>query len=88
MKSFLRNIIRTIALRNGKFPGIYRRVYQPMGNQYADYLYWYGRFYAIGEHCSILPRTVFTDSVYVRIGNEVQLSMTVPPCHTFSRRNQ
>jgi acetyltransferase-like isoleucine patch superfamily enzyme len=74
MKSFFRKIIRTIALRYGKFPGLYRRVCQPMGEEYADYLRRYGRFYAIGEHCSILPTTVFTDPAYVRIGNNVRFS--------------
>ena len=74
MKSFLRNLIRTMALRYGKFPGLYRRVCQPMGEEYADYLRRHGKFYAIGEHCSILTTTVFTDPAYVRIGNNVRFS--------------
>jgi acetyltransferase-like isoleucine patch superfamily enzyme len=67
-------MIRTMALRYGKFPGLYRRVCQPMGDEYADYLRRHGKFYAIGEHCSILPTTVFTDPAYVRIGNNVHFS--------------
>ena len=63
-----------MALRYGKFPGLYRRVCQPMGEEYADYLRRHGKFYAIGEHCSILTTTVFTDPAYVRIGNNVRFS--------------
>jgi acetyltransferase-like isoleucine patch superfamily enzyme len=74
MKSFLKRIIRTIALRYGKFPGLYRRVCQPMGDEYAEYLRRHGKFYQIGEHCSILSTTVFTDPAYVRIGNNVHFS--------------
>lgn len=74
MKSFLRNLIRTVALRYGKFPGLYRRMCQPTGEEYADYLRRHGKFYEIGEHCSILTTTVFTDPAYVRIGNNVRFS--------------
>lgn len=63
-----------MALRYGKFSGLYRRVCQPMGDEYADYLRRHGKFHEIGEHCSILPTTVFTDPAYVRIGNNVHFS--------------
>ena len=74
MRSFFKNIIRAIALRYGKLPGLYRRVCQPTGEEYAKYLRRHGKFYAIGEHCSILPTTLFTDPAYVRIGNNVRFS--------------
>ncbi|MBD2021950.1 acyltransferase [Leptolyngbya sp. FACHB-36] len=45
-----------------------------MGDEYAEYLRRHGNLYAIGEHCSILTSTVFTDPQYVRIGNNVHFS--------------
>ena len=37
----------------------------------------HGGLFAIGEKCSILPSTIFTDPAYVRLGNNVQFSS----CH-------
>jgi acetyltransferase-like isoleucine patch superfamily enzyme len=34
----------------------------------------HGGFHAIGEHCSILPSTNFTDPAYVKLGNNVHFS--------------
>jgi acetyltransferase-like isoleucine patch superfamily enzyme len=64
-------------MRYGKFPGLYRRLCKPMGGEYAEYLRLHGNFYEIGEHCSILTSTVFTDPAYVRIGSNVHFSS----CH-------
>jgi acetyltransferase-like isoleucine patch superfamily enzyme len=74
MKKLITKIIRTLAIKYGKFPVIYRRLCQPRGEEYAEYLRRHGNFYQIGEHCSILTTTVFTNPQYVRIGNNVQFS--------------
>lgn len=74
MQSLLKNIVRGITMRYGKFPSLYRKICKPMGEEYAEYLRRHGNFYQIGERCSILPETVFTDPAYVRIGNNVHLS--------------
>jgi len=63
-----------MAMKHGKFSNLYRRLCQPMGDEYAEYLRLHGDFYAIGKHCSILTSTVFTDPEYVRIGNNVHFS--------------
>jgi acetyltransferase-like isoleucine patch superfamily enzyme len=34
----------------------------------------HGGFYSVGEHCSILPSTNFTDPAYVKLGNNVHFS--------------
>lgn len=77
MQSLLKKIVRRIAMRYGKFPGLYRKLCKPMGGEYAEYLRLHGNFYEIGEHCSVLTSTVFTDPAYVRIGNNVHFSS----CH-------
>ena len=70
----LKKVIRTMAMKYGKFSSLYRRFCQPMGDEYAEYLRLHGDFHAIGEHCSILTTTVFTDPEYVSIGNNVHFS--------------
>lgn len=74
MRSILKEILRRLAMRYGKFPSLYRKLCQPMGEEYAEYLRRHGNFYEIGQHCSILTTTVFTDPAYVRIGNNVHFS--------------
>ena len=74
LKPFLLNIIGKIALQYGKFPSLYRKLCQPNGAEYAEYLRRHGGFYQIGKDCSILPTTIFTDPAYVRIGNNVHFS--------------
>lgn len=67
-------LIRQLAMDYGKCAGLYRRVCQPDGYEYAEFLKRHGHFRAIGEHCSILVNTVVTDPAYVRIGDNVSLS--------------
>ena len=74
MRSLLAKLSRVLAFRYNLFPGLYRKLCQPEGDEYARYLRRHGSFYAIGERCSILMSTVFTDPAYVRLGNNVQLS--------------
>ncbi|MEL6499994.1 MAG: acyltransferase [Cyanobacteria bacterium J06607_15] len=69
-----KRIIRKLALEQGKFPQLYRRICQPRGEEYAEYLRRHGKFYSLGENCSILTSTVFTDPEYIRIGNNVHFS--------------
>lgn len=70
----LNNLLRTLAFRYNKFPGLYRHVCQPLAHEYAEYLRLHGGFYSMGEGCAILPTTVFLDPAYVRIGNNVSFS--------------
>jgi len=74
MKYLLKHIVRDLAMKYGKFPGVYRRICQPRSDEYAEYLRRHGRFYHIGENCSILTTTVFTNPEYVKIGNNVHFS--------------
>lgn len=81
MLFFARKIIRKLALNHGKFPNLYRRLCRPRSDEYAEYLRRHGKFYGIGNNCTILPSTVFTNPQYVRIGNNVHFSDCTLICH-------
>jgi acetyltransferase-like isoleucine patch superfamily enzyme len=74
MRSILKSLIRAIALRTGKLGGLYIKVCKPMGGEYTEYVRRHGGLQGMGDHCSILPSTVFTDPAYVRLGNNVHFS--------------
>lgn len=70
----IKKILRILAMRYGLFPNLFRKFCKPNGYEYADFLKLHGNFYSIGEKCSILIETNFTDPSYVRIGNNVHFS--------------
>lgn len=70
----LRKLIRLMAMKYGKFQGLYKRICQPTSSEYAEFLRLHGRFQSIGKDCTILTNTVFTNPEYVRIGNNVHFS--------------
>jgi acetyltransferase-like isoleucine patch superfamily enzyme len=72
--SLISKIVRSVAFRSGRFRGLYLRLCQPDAQEYTRFLKLHGGFYAIGEHCSILPSTNFTDPAYVKLGNNVHFS--------------
>ena len=74
LKSTVQKILRHLAMRYGKFPGLYNKFCNPCSEEYTEFLTRHGNLYAIGSNCSILPCTVFTDPAYVRIGNNVHFS--------------
>jgi acetyltransferase-like isoleucine patch superfamily enzyme len=70
----IKKTVRFLALQHGKLPGLYRRICKPNGQEYAEYLRRHGKFYKIGDYCSILTSSNFTNPQYVRIGNNVHFS--------------
>lgn len=74
MPSILRALIRRRAMRTGRGRGLFLRLCRPSGFAYADYLRRHGGFAHIGERCSILPSTLFTDPAYVSIGDNVHFA--------------
>jgi acetyltransferase-like isoleucine patch superfamily enzyme len=74
LKSTVQKILRHVAMRYGKFPGLYTKFCNPSSEEYTEFLRRHGKLYALGSNCSILPSTVFTDPAYVRIGNNVHFS--------------
>jgi len=67
-------IVRRIAFRWGRCKGLYLRICKPGAREYTRFMKLHGGFHAIGEHCSILPSTNFTDPAYVKLGNNVHFS--------------
>jgi len=63
-----------MAFQSGRFRGLYLRVCRPGAEEYTQYMKLHGGFHSVGEHCSILPSTNFTDPAYVRLGNNVHFS--------------
>jgi acetyltransferase-like isoleucine patch superfamily enzyme len=74
LKSTVQKILRHLAMRYGKFRGLYTKFCKPSSEEYTEFLRRHGKLYALGSNCSILPSTVFTDPAYVRIGNNVHFS--------------
>ena len=70
----IRRFVRNRAMRTGKGRGLFLRLCRPSSADYVEYLRRHGGFVSIGEGCSILPSTLFTDPAYVRIGNNVHFA--------------
>jgi acetyltransferase-like isoleucine patch superfamily enzyme len=74
MISIAKKLIRYVAHRRGRLVSFYRKLCHPGGYEWADFLRRHGRFFSIGEDCSILMSTAVLNPEYVRIGNNVSLS--------------
>jgi acetyltransferase-like isoleucine patch superfamily enzyme len=70
----IRRFLRNRAIRTGKGRGLFLRFGRPSTAEYVEYLRRHGGFVSIGERCSILRSTLFTDPAYVRIGNNVHFA--------------
>ncbi|HVQ37172.1 MAG TPA: acyltransferase [Pyrinomonadaceae bacterium] len=75
MKSWLKKILRYLAFEHGKAIPIYRRFGAPDGLEWAALLKHRDELHAMGEHCSIQSQAQITDPQYVRMGNNVRLSV-------------
>jgi acetyltransferase-like isoleucine patch superfamily enzyme len=72
--SLVRSRVRRIAMETGRHRSLYVKLCRPMGLEYAEYVRRHGGLISVGEHCSILPSTVFSDPALVRLGNNVHFS--------------
>ncbi|MDZ4161072.1 MAG: acyltransferase [Burkholderiales bacterium] len=70
----LAHLARSVAMRTGRFTGIYRRFCQPGGQEWAEYLRRHGGLHAMGDGCAIQTNVTFTDPAYVRLGHNVRMS--------------
>ncbi len=70
----VRRFFRRCALEHGRFADMYKRLCNPSGEEYAEFLRRHGGLYAVGENCSILTTTEIQDPAYVRVGNNVSMS--------------
>jgi len=74
LRSLIANVVRSIAFRTGRLRGLYMRLCRPGAQEFTRFMKLHGGFYSVGEHCSILPTTNFTDPAYVKLGNNVHFS--------------
>ncbi len=70
----IRKIIRYLAMRDAVPASLYRKVCDPSGAEWADYLRKNGRIHSIGTNVAINLDAVITDPEYVSIGDNVVLS--------------
>jgi acetyltransferase-like isoleucine patch superfamily enzyme len=77
----IRKLLRYLALRHGKATMLYRRLCNPSGKEWAEFLRRHGRLYHLGTDCSILPSTLLLDRAYIWIGNRVCLATCTLICH-------
>jgi acetyltransferase-like isoleucine patch superfamily enzyme len=61
-------------MKTGRGRSLYRRISQPSGREYAEYLKYHGGFHAIGDDCYISPWANINNPAYVHIGNNVRIS--------------
>jgi acetyltransferase-like isoleucine patch superfamily enzyme len=72
--ALFKRVLRHYALSKGLFKRSYVRFCKPGGTEYAEFLKRHGKFYSIGQNCSINLGANITDPAYVRLGNNVSLS--------------
>ncbi len=74
MRKLIGSVVKRVAWRTGQWRNIYLRLCRPTAGEYTEFLRRHGGFHSIGEHCNILPTTVFTDPAYVKMGSNVHFS--------------
>src|SRR6478735_3056019 len=74
IKTLLRHLVRTVAMRTGRLRPLYVRLCRPAGTEYAEYVRRHGELHSVGERCSILTSTQIADPALVRVGNNVHFS--------------
>jgi acetyltransferase-like isoleucine patch superfamily enzyme len=78
MRKFIRKMIAAWVFNQAhqqkRFVGLYRRLCQPFGQEWAVFLRRWGGLHAMGHGCVINMNVTMTDPAYVRLGNNVHLS--------------
>lgn len=77
----VRSALRRLAVRNGRYMRIYRRLCRPSGVEWAELRRERGDFYSIGEHCSVDPHALISTPGLVRLGNNVRMASCSIFCH-------
>ena len=62
------------AVKHNRLVRAWRVLGSPSSQAWTEYMCRWGQLHHIGEHCSILPSTVFSDPEYVSLGNNVHFS--------------
>src|ERR1700730_9362903 len=72
--SFVARALEAQAMTHNRFVRVWKAFGKPSPDVWTDYMRRWGRLHHIGEYCSILPSTLFTDPEYVSLGNNVHFS--------------
>lgn len=72
--SIIKSVVRYLALEHGRLLGLYGRLCNPSGAEYAEFLRRHGGLHAIGEQTEINFGVTITDPAYVRIGRNCTLT--------------
>ena len=72
MLTLFKRFIRLCAMSRGKCVWLYKRVCRPDGLEYSAFLKRHGKFYSIGEHCSILASAIIADPEYAMLRQELR----------------
>lgn len=78
---WLEKLTRHLAFKHNKALGLYKRVCDPGGYEWAEYMRLHGKLRAMGEGCFVVRNTVITDPEYVSLGNNVLLTGCTLFCH-------
>lgn len=74
LKQWLSQYVYKQAHEKNRLVGLYRRICQPFGAEWAMYMQRWGGFYAMGTDCAINMNVTITDPAYVSLGNNVHLT--------------
>lgn len=77
----IKRLTRYLAFERNRAVGLYKRMNQPNGREWAAYLRRHGQLFHMGSDCSILPSTKIIDPWYTWIGNRVCLGSCTLICH-------
>lgn len=62
-------------------PAWFRRLLNPTGLEWAEFLKRHGGFRRIGEHCSISPHAFFSNPSLISMGSNVRMATCTLMCH-------
>jgi acetyltransferase-like isoleucine patch superfamily enzyme len=74
MRRLICRLLAWAAHEHHRGVGLYRYLCQPGGAEWARYLKRHGRFYRMGEDCSIQTNVTITDPLHLSLGSNVRLS--------------
>ncbi len=77
----LRRFVLNWAIKRGMSPTLFRRLCNPTGMEWAEYLRRHAGFRRMGEHCSINPHAFLSNPAFISMGNNVRLATCTLMCH-------
>jgi acetyltransferase-like isoleucine patch superfamily enzyme len=77
----LRRLVLNWAIKRGMSPNLFRRLCNPTGMEWAEFLRRHGGFRRIGDYCSINPHAFFSNPALIAMGNNVRLATCTLMCH-------